>query len=36
MTTRAAAPMQGLRDMIVPSETGCHQASCNTDAEAPT
>ena len=35
-TTRAAAPMQGLRDMIVPSETGRLQASCNTDAEAPT
>ena len=36
MSTRAAARMQALRDMIVPSETGRHQASSNTDAEAPT
>ena len=36
MNTRAAARMQALCDMIVPSETGRYQASSNTDAEAPT
>jgi hypothetical protein len=35
MSRRAAARVQ-VRDMIVPSETGGHQASSNTDAEAPT
>jgi hypothetical protein len=36
MSARAAARVQALRDMIVPSETGRYQASSNTDAEAPT
>jgi hypothetical protein len=36
MSTHAAARVQALRDMIVPSETGRHQASSTTDAEAPT
>jgi hypothetical protein len=36
MSARAGARVQALRDMIVPSETGRHQASSNTDAEAPT
>jgi hypothetical protein len=35
MSTRATVRVQ-VRDMIVPSETGRHQASSNTDAEAPT